>query len=435
MPSIQSLTMTCNALNEEGTFSEGDTLTGRVTLALLKDITIESFFVKAKGDADVRWTKKVGDRTRTYSAHRRYFKLKQFFTPEHSKETTLPRGTHVFDFTLRIPETSMPSTFKGRHGKICYVLQTKLSRSWKIDRTVDQAIIFVTKSFPNIQYLMSREIASTDKEMGFFSKGSVHMEATIERRAFAPGESVVITAKINNSSSKEVKPKITLLKSVVYRATSSTNHESHTLDKVVEACMRPKSQREIRCVVKIPHDEPFSIQNCDIISVEYQVKVYLDIALAFDPEILFPIIIVQPALVSGATGLQSYSDFPQSAAPAGLNRGPMYGAGQYSAAPQPYPQPRGAYSHPPPQAFGYGSPFSSPSSTVVHPPPSAPTFPATPPAPALTPPPPPEPYPSAPPAYTRPSAPTMNTDFLSQSDEPPPAYSLLFPSSVPDTNK
>ncbi|XP_053727102.1 arrestin domain-containing protein 3-like [Synchiropus splendidus] len=429
MPSIQSLTMTCDALNEEGTFSEGDTLTGRVTLALLKDTTIESFFVKAKGDANVRWTKKVGDRTRTYSAHRRYFKLKQFFTAEHSKETILPRGTHVFDFTLRIPDTSMPSTFRGRHGRICYVLETKLSRSWKIDRIVDQDIKFVTKSFPNIQSFLSPQIGLTDKEMGFFSKGSVHMEATIERRAFAPGESAVVTAKINNSSSSEMKPKMTLLKTVVYRATSSTNHENHILDKVVEACMRPKSQREIRCVLKIPHDEPLSIQNCDIISVEYQVKVYLDISLAFDPEILFPIIIVHPALVSGATGLQSRSDFPQSAAPASFNQGPVppaaYGAGQYSAAPQPYSQPRGAYSYPPPQASAYGSPFSSPSSSVVHPPPSAPTFPA----------PAPEPYPSAPPAYTLPSAPTMNTDFLSQSDEPPPAYSLLFPSSVPDTNK
>lgn len=428
MPSIQSLTMTCNALNEEGTFSEGDTLTGRVTLALEKDTTVESFFVKAKGDANVRWTKKVGDRNRTYSAHRRFFKLKQFFTPEHSKDTTLPRGTHVFDFALRIPETSMPSSFKGRHGKICYVLETKLSRSWKLDRTVERDIKFVNKSFQNIQAFMSPQIGLTDKEMGFFSKGSVHMEATIERRAYAPGESVVVTAKINNSSSSEMKPKMSLLKSVIYRATSSTNHESHVVDKVVEACMRPKTQRDVRCALKIPHDEPLSIQNCDIISVDYQVKVYLDISLAFDPEILFPIVVVNRALVSEATGQQSYSDFPPSAAPVGFNQGPLsteYGTGQHPPAPQPYPQPGGAYSHPPPMAFMYGSPFSSPRPAVVHPPPSAPTLP--PPAPVL--------YPSAPPAYTLPSAPTMNTDFLSQSDEPPPAYSLLFPSSMTDDRK
>lgn len=77
MPSVQSFSLSCEALNEHGTFSEGDALRGKVTLALTKPINVESMFIKVTGDATVRWTKKVGDRSYSYSAEHRYFKLKQ----------------------------------------------------------------------------------------------------------------------------------------------------------------------------------------------------------------------------------------------------------------------------------------------------------------------------------------------------------------------
>lgn len=77
MPSVQSFSISCEALNEHGTFSEGDALRGKVTLALTKQITVESLFIKVTGDATVRWTNRVGDRSYTYSAEHRYFKLKQ----------------------------------------------------------------------------------------------------------------------------------------------------------------------------------------------------------------------------------------------------------------------------------------------------------------------------------------------------------------------
>lgn len=85
MPSVQSFTIACEALNDHGTFSEGDVLRGKVTLALIKQISAESMFVKVTGDASVHWTKRVNDRTYTYSADHRYFKLKQPLIPEWAK--------------------------------------------------------------------------------------------------------------------------------------------------------------------------------------------------------------------------------------------------------------------------------------------------------------------------------------------------------------
>ena len=85
MPTIKDLTLTYDALNEEKTFSEGDTLTGTVTMCLEKDTKVESFFVKLKGDANVHWSEKRGEHNHSYNAHRRYFKLKQFLIPENTK--------------------------------------------------------------------------------------------------------------------------------------------------------------------------------------------------------------------------------------------------------------------------------------------------------------------------------------------------------------
>lgn len=480
MPSIQSFTMTYDALNEEGTFSEGDTITGKITLVLFKATTVESLFVKAKGDADVRWTKKSGDHTRTYSSHRRYFKLKQFLIPEDSQETVVPRGTHVYNFVFNIPQGNMPSSFKGTHGKIVYKLEAKLSRSWKMDRTVEKDIRFVSKSFPNLPALMSRQVGSKKKELGLFSSGYAIMDVIVDKKAYAPGETMVIVAKINNSSSTEMTPKFRLGQDVVYRANGSTKHEGNVIHKLADQLIPSRTQKDIRCTVKIPGDLMPSIQNCESISVEYHLKVYLDISFAFDPEIIFPLVIIPKDLApgpqpheaagpypAGAVGGPSYSDFPPSAVsmgpyPTSPHSGsyrnpraqrnstppPVYPGNPpvYAGSPGMYPahptHMSGGYNNPVRQRPSpYGSPFSSP---VLHPPPTAPAFQPPPSAPPFQPPPsaphlhpfpPPPPFqisPTAPTYNPLPSAPMMNTDFLSQSDEAPPAYSLLFPSSAPD---
>lgn len=190
---------------------------------------------------------------------------------------------------------------------------------------------------------------------------------------------------------------------------------------------------------------------------------YLDISFASDPEVLFPVIICHPELVSNryhggpggpypSTNLggpvnSNFSSFAMATGPSprGAFGGspvhnalgptvPMgsqpyghYGAHSYSPAHQ-SAQP--AYRrNPAPQLPCYGDPYTAPSATL-HPPPSVPRYHPPPSAPDIATLP---PYiPSAPSYNFQPSAPLMDTDFLSQTDEPPPSYSLLFPNSLPN---
>ncbi|XP_029999619.1 arrestin domain-containing protein 3-like [Sphaeramia orbicularis] len=479
MPTIRDFTLTYDALNDFGTFSEGDTITGTLKMHLDKEAKVESLFVKAKGDANVHWSERHGDRNHSYSAHRRFFKLKQFLIPENTSGTVLPPGSHIYKFSFKLPTGSMPSSFRGSHGKIVYLLEAKLARGWKMDRTVEKEICFVSKAFPNIQHLFSQQVGSETKTLGIFSKGTVHMDAIIDKQAYAPGDTVSIVVKINNSSSKDMTPKISLNQHVVYRANGHTKHHHSVVGKIVGDCINEKTQKDIRHKMTISPETPQTIQNCDVLSVQYHLKVYLDISFSFDPEIVFPVVIIPRDLTPGyvpsagpshsdftppafqmgpyppgATGGQSNSDFPPPAAHLST---PGYPAAPAYSAPPPvypgypsvpgtsgmYPAPpthmSGGYNPPPQQPYPYGSPFSaSSSSSMLHPPPSAPAFhpPSTDPAMPQ--------FPSAPTMFNTspnattnnlmPSAPMMNTDFLSQSDEAPPSYSVLFPSSTTENS-
>lgn len=486
MPSVRNFKMTCDALNDYGTFSEGDTITGKVSLELQKETKIESLFVKAKGDVSVHWSEKHGDTSRSYSAHRRLFKQKQFLIAEKDKDTILPSGVHIFKFSINIPLGNMPSSFRGSHGKVVYKLEAKLSRSWRMDCTDEQEIRFCSKSFPNIDQLMFPQTGSTNKEVGVFSKGTVQMDATVDRTGYAPGDTVCINAKISNSSSKDVTPKFSLIRDVVYRANGSTKYEKNVIHKEVGGLVQPKSHNEVRSVFKIPSNASLTIHNCDILSVEYRIKAYLDISFSFDPEVVFPVVVffgglssntapsvsVSPCAAGGAIGGPSYSDFPPPVLP--YNTSPHAGTSMYPATSPQYPASpalyagaglypappahfSGAFHNPVPQhPSPYGSPFSSSSSSpVFHPPPSAsPTLrppSPNPPQPQISAPPPmydtlapvglnntipsPPNYPSAPlmPTFSSnisvPSAPLMAENFLSQTDDQPPSYEILFPKS------
>ncbi|XP_047236259.1 arrestin domain-containing protein 3 isoform X2 [Girardinichthys multiradiatus] len=432
MPAVKSLTISYDALNEKGTFSQGDVVTGQAVLSLSKETKAQGLFVKAKGDANVHWTEKSGDRTHTYSALQRYFKLKQFLIPEDS-EAVLPEGNHVFKFSFRIPSENMPSSFKGNHGQIVYKLVAKLSRSWRMNSTAEKELNFVSKSFSNFSSLLSQQVGTTEKKMGIFSRGQVHMEATVNKTAYAPGESMLIFAKVNNASSRDMTPKFSLTRSVEFRAQGDRKNEEYTVQKVVDKVISSYTQHEVKCEMRVPTDEMPSIENCDIISVTHQLKVYLDISFAFDPEIIFPVVISQPTLMFGAQnsgnvgpgafGGPTNSDFP----PPAMAIGP-YPAPPPSGAYPPQPPPmHGSYNNPVPQGPSpCGSSYSS-SSSVLHPPPAAPAF-HMPPSGLQVQPPFSSVSPSAPTFNPMPSAPDLNTDFLSQTNDAPPAYTLLFPS-------
>ncbi|XP_073321584.1 arrestin domain-containing protein 3-like [Pagrus major] len=376
MSPIKDFRVIYDALNEENTFSEGDPVAGTVTFTLTKDTKVKSLMVKVKGDANVRFTKSSGGSETTYIAHTRYFKVKKYFVEESPKGTVLPKGVHHFKFRLDIPHRNMPSSFKGKHGKIIYKLEVKISRSWRWPSEIDHELNFVSKSLSHLGQVMCPQSGSVDKEVGVFSKGQVKMSATVNRTVFSPGDTLYVAATICNSSSKEMTPKFSLQQKIEYHTSDSTHSRDKSLWKMVGETLAPNSEKTVLCHRRIPNDVIHSLYNCGLISVEHYLMVYLDISFAFDPEVKLPLVIIPSRFATlppgeafgpypaGTVGGPSKSDLPPPAVAMGPSPAGAVGGPSKSDLPPPAvamdPSPAGAvgapsYSDFPPPAFPTGS--------------------------------------------------------------------------------
>ncbi|XP_053181535.1 arrestin domain-containing protein 2-like [Scomber japonicus] len=292
MSPIKEFSISYEALNKQDIFTNGDTISGQLTLTLSKETKVKSLVVKITGEGSVRWAHGVGDDRRIYRDHKRYIKVKEYLIKEDSKDNVLPEGVHHLQFNIQIPQEDLPSSFKGNHGKIVYTLQAKLSRKWHMASTVEKELNFAPKSLLQSEEVSGAQAGSVSKDVRVFSKGEVQMSATIDRKACSPGETVSIGARINNSSSKEVKAKFSLEQRTVYHARAIRKVVELSLCKMDGDTIGPNSEGTASCQLMIPEDIVHTLHNCEMISVTYTIKVYVDISFSIDPEVLFPVVVV-----------------------------------------------------------------------------------------------------------------------------------------------
>ncbi|XP_061115373.1 uncharacterized protein LOC133139913 [Conger conger] len=373
---VKSLSISYDPINEQNTFSNGDTISGRLMLELSKEAEINSLSVKVKGKADVHWREKHGDRHVSYNAKEDYFKLEHFIyrkvksdggqkdrLVDHMGETygkAIPAGKHVYPFSFRIPDGKMPSSYKGIHGKVLYTVTGKLDRSMRMDQKETVVFNFLSRVDMHNPVNMLPQSGMENKKMKLFTKGSANMKVSINKKGYMPGESIMITANIENDSSRDLVPKFSLDREESFYARSHQKQFNKRILKEEGEAIPSKSHQTNNYMVKIPSDVMVSITHCRIIKVLYHLKVYLDVPYASDPEIVFPLIIFPPT--------KGYSPMPPPGPPSDFENtkeggwtsypppsgvggfAPPSGPGGY--APPSYP---GGYA-PPPGPGGYAPP-------------------------------------------------------------------------------
>lgn len=72
-------------VNERGTFSPGDILSGNVTVVTGKETKVQCLLVKAKGKAKVTWYEQEGQATGVYSDKKKYFYFEHIILQDKNK--------------------------------------------------------------------------------------------------------------------------------------------------------------------------------------------------------------------------------------------------------------------------------------------------------------------------------------------------------------
>ncbi|XP_067296159.1 arrestin domain-containing protein 3-like isoform X1 [Pseudorasbora parva] len=307
--SIKELNLHYDPINESNSFTSGDIVEGRVVLEVTKEIKVDHLFVKLTGDANVSWTESTGDdETTTYSDHERYFKIKQYFIQESSKygqpekNTTLisgetygpviKEGSHVFPFRFQLPQQKMPASFKGVHGSVKYVLMVKLKRPWKPTSSTCSELNFSPGNDGTNDHLLEPQSVTKDKKLKLFGSGKMSMTATTDKTGYMQGETIRVSVDIDNSSSRDVKPKYSLKQQQTFIAGKSTNKAFKDIVKETKDPVPSGEKTKFIVDIHLPHDLTINIENCRIIKVQYQIKVSLDVSFASDPALMLPVVIL-----------------------------------------------------------------------------------------------------------------------------------------------
>ncbi|KAL0979754.1 hypothetical protein UPYG_G00189200 [Umbra pygmaea] len=291
--------------NEQGTFSSGDRLTGRVTLVLSRDITLQSLSVEAIGKAEVKWTEPDGKNVVVYSEKEKYFCLRTLLQEgKGDGSEVVTAGQHVYPFTFHIPAKGMPSSYVGKWGKITYCLEVKLIRTlWQIDE-VKKEFPFLSKAVMIIAGLREPQCVS---KIVYFASGKISMDIHIEMMGYKPGEAIQVIVQIHNNSTRPVTPNFYLFEKQSFFAKRRRKVYTNDIIKEIGDPVPAGSNQTVTKVLTVPPHIPITFLDCSIIKLEYRLKVSLDVPVAKDPEVKLPLVILLDKSKVAEKRLQEYS--------------------------------------------------------------------------------------------------------------------------------
>uniref|UniRef100_A0A182RH24 Arrestin_C domain-containing protein n=1 Tax=Anopheles funestus TaxID=62324 RepID=A0A182RH24_ANOFN len=257
----------------------GQVLSGRVLLETQADTAVLGLHFHVLGECTVHVPK--GRRDKSYDKENYIDFRMKLLDDFDSKPILLSPGIHCFPFKLGLP-VSLPSTFLGRHGWVQYYCKTSLQETSGITHKNQQVFIVLNPIDLNLEVpIMSRPLeANVDHRVGVgYIGGVVRCNVGLDKRAYVPGESILLTGEVHNRTNVTVKLlKYALIETVKYFVHGRLVHQER---RELDAVVRDKIKSGGRDVLQnghltVPPLPPTNLLGCHLIKVQYCVCVLIE---------------------------------------------------------------------------------------------------------------------------------------------------------------
>ncbi|KAE8289409.1 Thioredoxin-interacting protein [Larimichthys crocea] len=224
---------------------------------------------------------------------------------------------------------ALVSSYKGKFGYVRYYVRAQLDRPSQHALQCEREFEVEEPLDVNRPDLLAPAAAAVQKKVTcmFIPDGQVSISAHIDRKGFCEGEDININAKFENTCSRIVIPKAAIVAKHSYAGRSkevckklSVVRGNHIISGMCDMWQGK--------TIRVPRLKP-SLLGCDIIKVDYALKVYLHIPGSEKLELELPLVIgtiplsgvgsrtssmssQAESLGSQAGSLSSWSSFPSA---------------------------------------------------------------------------------------------------------------------------
>ncbi|XP_016375625.1 thioredoxin interacting protein b [Sinocyclocheilus rhinocerous] len=263
-------------------YSGGDKVAGRVIVEVAEVVQISAVKLFGIGCAKVDYNKgKMHCRDEIeYLKYEEVLHLDHQPTDADGSITLRPGNRYEFMFGFELPQAGcLVSSYVGKFGSVQYYVKAVIERSSQPYVECKRYFEVVEPIDVNTQELMDPVTGAKQKKVTcmFIPDGSVSVSARIGRKGYCEGEDICIDAKFENSCSRIVVPKAAIIAKHIYRANGRTKefHKKLTSVRGVHIISGMCDVWQGR-VLPVPKLKP-TILGCDIIHIDYCLRIYLHI--------------------------------------------------------------------------------------------------------------------------------------------------------------